>query len=83
MTQLILNIVMLFWFSNVFTFYVMMFGVIELIVFIAEAMAYCYLIKGEEAPSRSRLWAYSFAANLASMLLGFVITSALPETLQL
>ncbi len=82
-TQLILNLIMLRMFNNVFFYYIMLFGLIELVIFVSEAAAYRHLMTGENDPGKGKIWAYSFAANLVSFLLGFVITKAFPNILQL
>ena len=82
-TQLILNLIMLRLFSSVFMFYIMVFSLFELAIFVTEAAAYRRLMTGENDPGKGKIWAYSFAANLASFLFGYVITKAFPGVLQL
>ncbi len=77
-TQLLLNIALWkFGMPTVFLFYLMGFGICELVVFGIEAAVYASKLYDEEH-SQKKLILYAFLANLASMLAGFYFSNAFP-----
>lgn len=81
-TQILLNVVLLRGdYAPMFFFYLIQYGLLELLIFAAEATVYAVtlprLAGPEEGPGHPIL--YAFTANLASFVLGYFISAHFPQ----
>ena len=70
-TQVILNLVLKsLLLSGIW--YILGYSLLELMIFAVEALIYNQVWEGDEHPGKRKIWTYSFAANLASFLVGLI-----------
>ena len=70
-TQVILNLVLKS-LLRTSAMYIVAYGLLEVAVVAIEALIYNQVWEGDEHPGKRKIWTYSFAANLASFLVGFI-----------
>ena len=81
-TQLILSLFLASQLQQEPAVYILEYGLAELCVFMLETFIYCMAWKETGGPEKKRIWLYSFAANAASLLMGFFVLDLLLPVLK-